>query len=783
MTRQPRSAAAVVLSVSLAAMFIHTFAPSDARGWLRDASPGSDADPASLGPPPGPLESLSGPPFETGAASVLMTSPGAVVTRGLFTSVQVNVDGTGSNIVGDAANESTIAVDPTDPGRIVIGWRQFNTVTSNFRRAGNAFSHDGGVTWNNRPTLENGRWRSDPVLAADADGNFYYYSLSTSTSAEMFKSIDGGVSWTGPVNAFGGDKQWMAIDRTDGIGRNNIYGNWNVAYSCCPPNDFTRSTNGGASFEGPYPTPPAAPILGSLDVGPDGTLYMAGATQNLQGNAFARSTNAKDPSQVPVFDIVESLDLGGVISVYAGNDSPSPAGLLGQIWIMTDHSQGATHGNVYVLASLNPPGADPMDVFFVRSEDGGLTWTQPRRVNDDPVGNEAWQWFATPSVAPNGRIDVVWNDTSGTGVSNLSELRYTFSLDAGDTWSPSVPITPVFDSHLGWPQQNKIGDYYHMISDNGGANLAYAATFNGEQDVYFMHIDADCNGNGIADLTELLAGTSDDCNGNEMPDECEPFADCNENLIADICDIGGGGSTDLDYNGIPDDCCLVSSAPRPELVTDELGAPVAGAKNRYLSFSAGEPTRSQAVRLTYVDLPAPYDALNGTRAWIAQPTLVSENGGSPVPIPGFENIHVASLQCEPVFVDLAALGMIHLTHETIVPGGVYKLEVLDGVCPSSDPNSYSASLTITTSDWGDLVGAYDPATSSWKAADGSVDVTTDVVGVIDRFGSLPSSPSKTRVDIWPATADRVIDINDITQVLDAFMGEPFAFTPTPPPCP
>ena len=63
----------------------------------------------------------------------LARSPGARPTKGAFTSVQVNVDALGQNIVGDAANEPSIAVDPTAPNRIAIGWRQFDTVTSSFR--------------------------------------------------------------------------------------------------------------------------------------------------------------------------------------------------------------------------------------------------------------------------------------------------------------------------------------------------------------------------------------------------------------------------------------------------------------------------------------------------------------------------------------------------------------------------------------------------------------------------------------------------------------------------
>ena len=55
-------------------------------------------------------------------------------------------------------------------------------------------------------------------------------------------------------------------------------------------------------------------------------------------------------------------------------------------------------------------------------------------------------------------------------------------------WSDNVALSPSFDPHLGWPQQNKMGDYFDMVSDELGANLAYAATFNGEQDVYFIRI-------------------------------------------------------------------------------------------------------------------------------------------------------------------------------------------------------------------------------------------------------------------------------------------------------
>ena len=42
----------------------------------------------------------------------------------------------GNNILGDAANEPSISVDPTDGNKMVIAWRQFNSIQSDFRQAG-----------------------------------------------------------------------------------------------------------------------------------------------------------------------------------------------------------------------------------------------------------------------------------------------------------------------------------------------------------------------------------------------------------------------------------------------------------------------------------------------------------------------------------------------------------------------------------------------------------------------------------------------------------------------
>jgi len=282
-------------------------------------------------------------------------------TSDIFT-VQVNVDGNGQNIVGDAANEPSIAVDPTDRNRITIGWRQFNTVSSNFRQAGYGFTTNGGQTWTFPGVIEPGVFRSDPVLDTDADGNFYYNSLTADNFdywCHVFKSSTGGSSWDGGTFAQGGDKQWMTIDKTNGPGTGHIYAFWTSYYSICYPGFFTRSTNGGGSFENCI-TIPDDPSWGTLMVGPNGNLYVCASGSF--DFVVARSTNAQISGQTVTWDMATSVDLGGYITYGIG---PNPGGLGGQTSIAVDTSGGPYNGNVYLLCSVDRNSTtDPLDVMF-----------------------------------------------------------------------------------------------------------------------------------------------------------------------------------------------------------------------------------------------------------------------------------------------------------------------------------------------------------------------------------------------------------------------------------
>src|SRR6476646_3381585 len=123
--------------------------------------------------PSEPLEKYDNPPAPFPLRGIGV-SPGMISQCSIFTSYQVNVNGSGQNITGDAANEPSICVDPTNPTKMTIGWRQFNSVSSNFRQAGWGYTTNNGTSWTFPGVLENNVFRSDPVLASDDTGRFFY---------------------------------------------------------------------------------------------------------------------------------------------------------------------------------------------------------------------------------------------------------------------------------------------------------------------------------------------------------------------------------------------------------------------------------------------------------------------------------------------------------------------------------------------------------------------------------------------------------------------------------
>jgi hypothetical protein len=111
--------------------------------------------------------------------------------------------------------------------------------------------------------------------------------------------------------------------------------------------------------------------------------------------------------------------------------------------------------------------ADDRDVYLRVSRDSGRTWEDRVVVNDDEPSVNVQHMHPGLSVAPNGRLDIVWMDSRNSpippgtitspGVTYVGhqDVYYTYSLDEGRTFAPNIKITDrIIDRRFGIWQGN-----------------------------------------------------------------------------------------------------------------------------------------------------------------------------------------------------------------------------------------------------------------------------------------------------------------------------------------
>ena len=207
--------------------------------------------------------------------------------------------------------------------------------------------------------------------------------------------------------------------------------------------------------------------------------------------------------------------------------------------------------------------------------------------------------------------------------------------------------------------------------------------------IYHRSWTIDVDENGILALLSFV-GSDGSC----FVDCCLPDGAC-LNLAELSCALAGGSRPsaclgDDNGDGFDDACfCPTVPPPKPDMLSDGVGRLIPNMKNRFLSFSVDPPSWPTAVRVTFVDLPPPFNTLNGTTMWLTEPQLVCENSGqgreTPIdecaPAPGLASrvFQTVQLTCDPTlayYTDWSAAGMIHVFHNAIVPDGVYHIQLI-----------------------------------------------------------------------------------------------------------
>lgn len=416
-------------------------------------SSAQEPSPTTLPSPSRPAGGSSSPPS---AATGL--SPGETAS----TWPNVRVDQSVSS-----PEETAIAIDPTNPNRIVAvaqgsGCYYFH-------------SADGGATWA-EGSITDLYDLGDPSLTMDANGVVYYGYIGTWTHSGIFvaRSNDGGATWSPGVAVIEHngaapfeDKEYPACDLTTGPYAGSVYIAWTQfdGYESANPADSTRiffshSRDQGTTFAPPVRVSDRGgdcldrdnTVEGAVpSVGPDGTVYLAWAGP--RGLEFDRSNDGGLTWGVDrvISDIPGGWDFA-VSGIYRANGLPITK---------TDLSIGPHSGRVYVLWSDQRNG--DTDVFLIHSDDGGARWSPRVRVNGDPVGNGRDQFFPWFDVDPvTGRVYVVFYDRRATTGTN-TDVWLATSSDGGGSFteerisqSAFQPVPGVF-----------FGDYIGISAYNG----------------------------------------------------------------------------------------------------------------------------------------------------------------------------------------------------------------------------------------------------------------------------------------------------------------------------
>ena len=354
--------------------------------------------------------------------------------------------------------EVSVAINPTRPDHVVAvslqAGRPGQRGTSNYVYV----SEDGGRKWKTVAAANpNRRTQGDDAVTFGADGLAVRTYLSAEgiraprpvrASSGIFASTSrDGLAWSDPVPVVDHvnsvapleDKPWVRTDNAaDSPHKGNIYVSWTRfdVYGSKDPEHkshvyFSRSRDGGKSFSVPHRisdspgdcVDSSKTVMGAVPaVGPKGEVYVVWAGP--QGLVLDRSadggwTFGKD--QV-IGDTPGGWDFS-VKGIGRCNGLPVTG---------VDRSPGPDRGTVYVnWADLRH--GDP-DVFVRASRDGGATWGEPVRANDDPKGNGKEQFFTWMAVDPlDGSVNVVFYDRRDHDGA-LTGLTLARSVDGGRTF-------------------------------------------------------------------------------------------------------------------------------------------------------------------------------------------------------------------------------------------------------------------------------------------------------------------------------------------------------------
>jgi hypothetical protein len=120
-----------------------------------------------------------------------------------------------------------------------------------------------------------------------------------------------------------------------------------------------------------------------------------------------------------------------------------------------------------------PPGqVCDADTLLVKSTNGGATWSEPIRVNQDAIGNGKDQFQPALAVTESGQLNMMWFDRRNDPQNYYIDTYFARSSDAGQTWTETRVTSMMWDPAINppiSPSGHFIGDYQGIVATDDAA--------------------------------------------------------------------------------------------------------------------------------------------------------------------------------------------------------------------------------------------------------------------------------------------------------------------------